>query len=445
MADTSPAASPASSDEFRDEYGPEGITRSADRPGVGAQSPATAPAVAPAVALVGVHGGRVFGDAAERTVAGATVLFGAPRHLEAVAARADVSGARTVELGSDMAVALDRMVAERDLGERVCVVVSGDPGFFGLLRLAQHRLGPDALAVHPAPSAVALAFAAAGRHWDDAVVVSAHGRAPEAAVEAILRYPKVAVLCSPATPPQEVGRLVVEQAAGPATRRDVLVASRLGEAEQSIWRGDLEGLAAGRFDALSVVIALAPDRPAAGPGWSWGRPESDYEHRGGMITKAEVRAVALGKLAIPAAGVLWDVGAGSGSVSAEVTALAPGLAVYAVERRSEDVPMLRRNLDGTAAVVVEGTAPGCLAALPDPDRVFIGGGGIEVLDAALHRLRPGGTIVATYAGPERASAAAARLGHMVQVGVNRAVPIGPDGSLRLAAENPVFICWGPQP
>ena len=105
--------------------------------------------------------------------------------------------------------------------------------------------------------------------------------------------------------------------------------------------------------------------------------------------------------------------------------------------------MLRRNLDGTAAVVVEGTAPECLAALPDPDRVFIGGGGVEVLDAALGRLVPGGRVVATYAVLERASAAAERLGHLVQVGVSRGERMR-DGGLRLAAENPVFVVWGPE-
>lgn len=411
----------------------------------------------PAVALVGLHGGQVFGEAAAQALAQATVVFGARRHLDALAARANAGGrqgagggegagdrARTVELGGNMAAALDLVAAERDRGERVCVVVSGDPGFFGLLRLARHRLGPAALSVHPAPSSVALAFAAAGQHWDDALVVSAHGRAAGPAVDAVVRHPKVAVLCSPATPPEQIGRLVLDHAAGPATRRDIMVASRLGEPDQSVWQGDLDALAAGRFDALSVVVATAPDRPDTAAGWAWGRPESDYRHRGGMITKAEVRAVALGKLAIPAAGVLWDVGAGSGSVSAEVAALAPGLAVWAVERRTEDLPMLRHNLEGTGAVVVEGRAPGCLAQLPDPDRVFIGGGGVDVLDAVLARLRPGGTVVATYASPERASVAAARLGHMVQVAINRAVPIGPDGTLRLAAENPVFVCWGPQ-
>jgi precorrin-6Y C5,15-methyltransferase (decarboxylating) len=94
--------------------------------------------------------------------------------------------------------------------------------------------------------------------------------------------------------------------------------------------------------------------------------------------------------------------------------------------------------------VVPGEAPDILSDLPDPDRVFVGGGGLGVLDAALGRLRPGGAAVATYTAMDRAAAAAARLGHLVQVAVSRGVPIGGTGSVRLQAENPVFVCWGPE-
>ena len=162
-----------------------------------------------------------------------------------------------------------------------------------------------------------------------------------------------------------------------------------------------------------------------------------------MITKAEIRAVALGKLALPAAGVLWDVGAGSGSVAVECACLAPGLRVFAVERNPGDAARLRENARGTGIVVVEAEAPAALAGLPDPDRVFVGGGGLDVLESVVDRLRPGGLVVATYAALDRAAAAASRLGHVVQVAVSRGVPLGGSGALRLAAENPVFVCWGP--
>jgi precorrin-6Y C5,15-methyltransferase (decarboxylating) len=90
-----------------------------------------------------------------------------------------------------------------------------------------------------------------------------------------------------------------------------------------------------------------------------------------------------------------------------------------------------------------GEAPEAFDSLDDPDRVFVGGGGIGVLDAVLARLRPGGKVVAVYAAPERALAGARRLGGMAQVSISRAVPVGSDKTLRLQAENPVFVCWGP--
>jgi precorrin-6Y C5,15-methyltransferase (decarboxylating) len=233
--------------------------------------------------------------------------------------------------------------------------------------------------------------------------------------------------------------------------RQVAVASRLGEPDEEVVHTDLAGLAAGTFPALSVVVVQspAPLDHQQGMGVRWGVHESAFAHRDGMVTKAEVRAIALGKLALPPVGVLWDVGAGSGSVAIEAARLAPGLRVFAVERNQEDCARLRANereagIGGALRVqVVEGEAPAALADLPDPDRVFVGGGGLAVLDAVLDRLRDGGVVVATYATLSTAAMAAERLGQLVQVQVNRGVPIGPDGHLRLAAENPVFVCWGP--
>jgi precorrin-6Y C5,15-methyltransferase (decarboxylating) len=165
-----------------------------------------------------------------------------------------------------------------------------------------------------------------------------------------------------------------------------------------------------------------------------------------MITKAEVRAVALGKLGLPPTGVLWDIGAGSASVAVEAAGLAPGLAVFAVERDATEAARARANAaaHGAAVEVVTGEAPAALAALPDPDRAFVGGGGLEVLAGVLDRLAPGGRVVATYTAMDRAAAGAARLGNLVQVSVARGERLA-DGGLHLAAQHPVFVVWGPDP
>lgn len=391
------------------------------------------------VAVVGLHGGTWYGAPAEEALRSADVLVGAARQLDELAA-AGLPG-EPVELWGR----LDELVAlcetRSAAGERVCVLAAGDPGFFGIVRVLAARLGADALDVHPAPSSISLAFARVGMPWDDAAVATCHGRPIDAAVARVLSAPKAAVLVSPDAPPQALGAALLDAECPP---RDVWVCTRLGERDETIVRTDLHGLAAGAFDPLSVVLLVATDAAvAAGAAMAWGLDESRYDHPAGMITKAEVRAVALGKLGIPRHGVLWDVGAGSGSVAVEVARLAPTLQVIAIERDSASCERIRSNGRGTGVTVVEGQAPRVLDELPDPDRVFIGGGGVDVLDAVGARLRPGGRVVATYAVLATALAAAERLGAMIQINVSRAVPIGADGDLRLAAENPVFVVWGP--
>jgi len=236
------------------------------------------------------------------------------------------------------------------------------------------------------------------------------------------------------------------------------VCSRLGFADESVTLAPLAELAVGTWEPLSVLVLSALDRPgvsgtrapttsaedAVGPTLAWGLDDDRFAHRGGMVTKSEIRAVALGKLGLPPSGTFWDIGAGSGSVAIECSRLVPDLDVYAIEERPDDVTRLRANVcaHDACVTVVEGRAPADLAQLPDPDRIFVGGGGIDVLDAALARLRPGGRIVATYAALDRAAAGAERLGNVVQIGVQRGSRL-PDGGWRLAATNPVFIAWGP--
>jgi precorrin-6Y C5,15-methyltransferase (decarboxylating) len=303
------------------------------------------------------------------------------------------------------------------------------------------RFGPDRLDVHPAPSSVSLAFARLGLSWDDAAVISSHGRPLAEAARRAVRHPKAAVLVAPDAPPEALGR---ELRALGAQHRRVAVCSRLGEPDERVDVLTLEELAAGSFDSMSVVVLLDGDGVADAPTLEWGRPEERFAAREGLVTKAEVRAVALGKLALPHAGIVWDVGAGSGSVAIEIAALSPGLRVVAVERRADDVRRIEANANahGATVDVVHGEAPGALDALADPDRVFVGGGGVAVLDAVLARLRPAGRVVATFAALDRAAAAYERLGNLAEVSVARGRPLA--GGVRLESENPVFVVWGPE-
>lgn len=173
----------------------------------------------------------------------------------------------------------------------------------------------------------------------------------------------------------------------------------------------------------------------------------------GLITKSEVRAVSLYKLGLRRDSIVWDVGAGSGSVALEAAVIASEGTVYAVERDAECVEMLRQNvahLGPSNVVVVAGEAPDALDALPAPDCVFVGGGGkglADILERVAARLNTGGRIVVNLASVERVTQAQSCLesvgfdAELTMIGASRGKAL-PDGTMRLAAENPVFVITG---
>jgi cobalt-precorrin 5A hydrolase / precorrin-3B C17-methyltransferase len=385
------------------------------------------------VHVVGLLGGRPVGDEALAALRAARLVAGGTEQLAAVADLL-APGVETVAVGAGLA-ALEDVGAQPD---GAVVLASGDPGFHGIVRALAARLGSERLVVHPAPSSVALAFARLGLPWDGAVVASCHAGGTMAAAALVARAPVAAVLTGPAAPPEALGTALVALGAHHPT---VAVATRLGEPGEAVCRLDsVAALAAGTFDHRSVVVLAYPDagvRPADA------RPVSEFAHRAGMITKPEVRSVVLARLDLPERGVLWDVGTGSGSVAIEAALAAPGLRVVAVERDPSATADVVANAAalGVVVEVVEGSAPEALAGLPRPDRVFVGGGGLDVLDAVLAAAAPGARVVATYAAADRALAARERLGGLVQVSVDRAVDL-PGGGVRFEADNPVFVGWG---
>jgi len=199
------------------------------------------------VAVLGVQGARVAAGG-EALLAGASFFAGGRELLDALAPPA----AERVAFGADLEPAL---AAIERAGAGACVLASGEPGFFGIVRALSRRLGEERLDVRPAPSSVAVAFARLGVPWDDALVVSAHGRAPHAALHAALRHPKVAILTSPAAPPSLYARGLR------GTGRLLVVASRLGTAEERVEVGSPEQLADREFPEPSLLVVLDRDAP----------------------------------------------------------------------------------------------------------------------------------------------------------------------------------------
>src|SRR6266511_5536965 len=336
-------------------------------------------AAQPVITVVGV-GPSPPSERARERLAAAELVVGGHRQL---AGAVDRDGLRRIELGGDLQPALDAIAASPG---PVVVLASGDPGFFGIVRALAARFGRRRLEVLPAISTVAAAFAAAGLPWDDAVVVSTHGRDTRPAVNACLAHPKVAVLTQPGFGPAELAAEL------DGLDRRVLVAERLGEPGERVVEDDPAAVAARRWVDPNVVLvldetaAVARARAAAWPGrrlpTRWALPEAVFEHRDGMITKAEVRALALARLGPGVGDLLWDVGAGSGSVGVECARL--GAAVVAIDRDPLACKLVTANAErhGVAVQVVGGTAPEALVALPSPDAVFVGGGG-DALEAVL--------------------------------------------------------------
>jgi precorrin-6Y C5,15-methyltransferase (decarboxylating) len=316
------------------------------------------------------------------------------------------------------------------------------------VRALAERVGHERLVVHPAPSSVAVAFARLGIPWDDAVIVSAHARDPRPALHAALRYPKVAILTSPAYDPAWF--------AARLPGRRLVVAQRLGHDDERVLSGSAQELAAQTFAQPNVLLALG-DVAANGNGrtqtWPprnpprWALADEAFDHRAGMITKAEVRALALARLGPGLGDLIWDVGCGSGSVAVECARL--GAAVIAIDSDPDAIERTRHNAHAHEVPVgtVAGHAPDALSDLPDPDAAFVGGGGAD-LEAILDlcATRAARAVVVTLVLVQRVGPVLDRLaGHGLQTDAtmlqaSRLSPLA--GGHRLAAENPVVVVSG---
>jgi precorrin-6Y C5,15-methyltransferase (decarboxylating) len=400
----------------------------------------------PAVTVIGCDGRPLAPDAAE-ALAAANLVAGAPRHLETAAIPA---GTERIEI-KRLDDALDAICASPG---PVAVLASGDPGFFGIVRALRARgVTP---AVIPAVSSVALAFARLGLDWDDALVVSAHGRDPRPALAAALANPKVAILTAPGTATaRALGTELV------SAGRKVYVAERLGAPQERV--SDLSAEPLRDFAEPNILISLDPQAPEdptsestkEGPRWlaghpgtphAWALPEDAFEHRDSMITKAEVRALVLARLGPAPGRTIWDVGAGSGAVAVECARF--GAWVIAIESDPAQCARIRANAarHHVRLRLQEGRAPAALAGLPPADAIFVGGGDHAVLEAAIRAADPD-RVVVTLAAVQRVAQTADLLTNLgyhpegTQLQASRLTPL-PTGSLRLAAENPVFVLWG---
>ena len=358
-------------------------------------------------------------------VASADIVFGGARHL-ALAAPLIRGEARPWP--SPVSRGVEQVLAAR--GRNVCVLASGDPFFYGVGSVLANHVAPDETLVVPAPSSFSLAAARLGWAVPDIALVSLHGRALERIRPHLHPGARVLALTSDSEGPEALARLLTETGFG-GSRLTVLEA--LGGAKERIRATtaagfDLAGIA--ELNVVGVEVKAAPGARSIAS--TAGLADDLFEHDG-QITKREIRAVTLSSLAPLRGQLLWDIGAGSGSVAVEWMLAHPSLRAAAIEARADRAARIRRNAAAFGVPeleVVEGRAPEALTQLAAPDAVFIGGGASEpgVLDTAIAALKPGGRFVANAVALETEAELMARQaslgGTLVRIAISRADSVG---------------------
>jgi precorrin-6Y C5,15-methyltransferase (decarboxylating) len=312
----------------------------------------------------------------------------------------------------------------------VCVLASGDPMLHGIGATLARRLPADRLVVHPQPSAFALACARLG--WPEAEVelVSAVAQPPEVVGRLLQPRRRMVVYVTGGGGAAALAGVVCERGFGPSR---FVVLEQLGGAAERLIESTAAAWGAAAADPLHcVAIECRADPGTAALPLVAGLRDDAYENDG-QLTKRHVRAVTLATLAPTPGAVLWDVGAGSGSIAIEWLRAEPTARAFAVERHAERAERVRENarrLGVPRLEIVLGAAPEALCDLPGPDAIFIGGGltSAGVIQRCWYSLRPGGTIVAnavTLEGERVLMFARERLGgDLVRIEISHAEPLG---------------------
>ena len=389
--------------------------------------------------LVGVGMGNpdTLTVGAKRAIEESDLLIGAKRLMQPYS-HLDCKQLELI-LSDDIAEAI-----EAEAFEQASVLLSGDVGFYSGATKLYDKLA--AYEVEAIPGISSLVYFCAQLHttWQDATLVSAHGREHNA-VGVIQSSKKTFCITGGKTKVSDICRSLAERGLGGLT---VAVGERLSYDDERIVRGTAAELADGEFVDLAVMLVENP-RPIQREYGAPALPDAAFERGKAPMTKEEVRALSVAKLRIASAHTVWDVGAGTGSVSIEAARAANQGTVYAIEKKADALELLACNRDALGAsnmVVVLGSAPEALEDLPAPDRVFIGGssGSIGAIVACAAKKNPSVRICATAITLETLADLMDCLrdvgvqdADIVQVGVSRADAIGSYHLMR--AENPIYI------
>ena len=343
--------------------------------------------------------------------------------------------------------------------KKLVVLASGDPLFYGTARYVCGRLGKDRFEVVPHVSSMQLAFARVKESWEEAFLANLSGQSIERVVDKIRGSETVGLFTSEQWPPSAVARTLLDEG---IDYFQAYVCENLGSPDERVTQGSLADIAAEAFGPLNVMILVRRARAADTPGHAgsrlFGNPDECFlqsRPKRGLLTPCEVRSLALAELGLHARSVVWDVGAGSGSVSLEAARIAQAGLVHAIEMDPDDHRLITANAErfGVSNLkAVLGKAPEAWKGLPDPDAIYVGGSGRDVamlVEEAWKRLKSGGRLVTACNSIENLAAVhailRARSGNAAYWMVNIARGIEQMDRIRFEALNPTFLIAATKP
>lgn len=347
---------------------------------------------------IGDDGLEALPNNVRQLITDAEVVLGTDRTLELV----PKSKAERHAISSDLNALVTTI--EKAAGKRVVLLIYGDPMFYGLARYVCEKLGKDRFVVVPHVSSMQLAFARVMETWEEAYLTDLAKHPLDSVLEKVRTAQKVGLFTTDQCGPPQVAKALLDRHIDYFT---AYVCENLGARDERVTRGKLAEIAKKKFDALNVMVLVrdpdAPDRPREAVGRRlFGNPDEAFlqsKPKLGLLTPAEVRSIALAQMDIAPSSIVWDIGAGSGSVSIEAAQMASDGQVYAIEMDAEDHGLIKQNAEtfNVANVnAVLGRAPEIFEGLADPDAVFVAGAGREVTrisQDAYARLRPRGRLV----------------------------------------------------
>jgi precorrin-6Y C5,15-methyltransferase (decarboxylating) len=319
------------------------------------------------------------------------LLVGAPRLQELFP---DFGGERLLFKGN-----LDSLIAQVKSyrGQRVVVLASGDPNFYGIASTLFQHVDPQEIAVYPAVSSMQWAFAKAKIPWHDAALISLHGR-PIHHLARVWPGRKIGIFTDGHNTPARIASFLLDR--GGVQDGHYFLFENLGYEHEKMTQGTIQELSTRESEPLNILLIV---KTATGSPFTQyptpGLPEEEFFHTAGLITKREIRTAVLSYLRPQEDSILWDIGAGSGSVSIEASRFIQSGLILAIEKKPAEVENIIKNRQKFQVLnleVILGEAPSILADLPDPDRIFLGGSGRSLglnLETCWQRLKKGGRIV----------------------------------------------------